>query len=101
MARVKDNILTQGLSGSINKQLVYRTRNGRTYVSKYPKMDQIVPTERQLQEKSKFSAAVKYAQSLLAKPEEKAALLERAPEGRTAYHQAIKEYYLLLKSEDQ
>lgn len=49
MARVKDNILTQGLSGSINKQLVYRTRNGRTYVSKYPQMDQIVPTEKQLQ----------------------------------------------------
>jgi hypothetical protein len=35
MARVKKNVIVSDLQGVIGKQLVFRVRNGKTFVSKY------------------------------------------------------------------
>ena len=97
MARVKDNVITQGLSGAVNNQLVYKTRNGKTFISKYPNMKKVVASEKQLLEKSIFRDAVHYAQSILADPGKKSEIAKRTPKGKLIYHQAIKEFYALRK----
>lgn len=92
MARVKKNVVTYGLSGNIDKQIVFKTRNGKTFTSAYPDMSKVVPSEKQLAEKSRFAAAVQYARSVLADPVKKAAVAARTPQGKLVYHQAIREY---------
>jgi hypothetical protein len=99
MARVKDNILTQGLSGAVNKQLVFKTRNGKTFISKYPNRSKVIPSEKQLVEKVNFRNAVSYAKGILANPILKAEVQQRTPPGKLVYHQAIKEYYATQKAD--
>ena len=98
MARVKDNIITQGLSGALNKQFVFKTRNGKTFLSKYPNRDKVVLSDKQLAEKSTFRDAVRHAQTILANPQLKAEVEKRTPNGKLVYHQAIKEFYAVQKA---
>lgn len=92
MAKVKNNIITQGLSGKLNKLIVFKTRNNKTFVSRYPDMSKVVPTEKQKLEKSRFAQAVAYAKAVLADPIKKQAVTLRTPPGKLVYHQAIKEF---------
>ena len=71
MARVKDNITTQGLSGNINKQIVFKTRGYTTFTDRYLDRSKVVPTEKQLLQKSRFAKAVAYAKAIIANPEKK------------------------------
>ncbi|GAO43657.1 hypothetical protein [Flavihumibacter petaseus] len=95
MARSK-SILLKNLSGHIGKEIVIRTIRGKTFVSKYPDMSGVVPSEEQLKYKSKFSEAVAYAQSIINDPVKKAAYPVR--EGKSVYHSAIKDF--MNKQED-
>ncbi|MRX48666.1 PH domain-containing protein [Pedobacter puniceum] len=97
MARVKNNILIQGLSGTLNKQVVFKTRNKKTFVSRYPDMSEVVPSSKQLKAKNSFSKAVQYAQSVLADPEKKKEVAAHTPPGKLVYHQAIKDYMESIK----
>ena len=92
MARVKNNILLKGLSGALNKQVVFKTRNKKTFMSRYPDMSKVVPCEKQVKEKSRFARAVEYAQSVLADPKKRLEVAARTPSGKFIYHQAIKDY---------
>jgi hypothetical protein len=92
MARVNKNIVTQGLSGKIGKQVVFKTRNDITFISVYPDRSKVVPSEKQLAEKSRFAEAVHYAKSVLADSVKKAEVAARTPKGKLVYHQAIKDY---------
>lgn len=94
MARVKDNIITQGLSGNIDKQIVFKTRNNITFTTRYPDMTKFVPSEKQKLEKNRFAKAVAYAKTILANPVKKVEVASRTPIGKLVYHQAIKEYLL-------
>ena len=100
MAKVKNNIITQGLSGKLANQIVFKTRNNKTFVSRYPDMSKVVPSEKQKAEKGRFAKAVLYAQSILADPIKKQELAARTPPGKLIYHQAIKEYMHRNDSED-
>jgi hypothetical protein len=92
MARVKNNILIQGLSGALNKQVVFKTRNKKTFVSRYPDMSKVIPSEKQVKEKSRFARAVEYAQSVLADPIKKQEVAAHTLPGKYIYHQAIRDY---------
>ena len=92
MARSKNPIFaaTKGVTGTIGKQIVFRNRGDNTYVSKYPDMSKVVPTELQLQYKGTFGDAVRFARDIIHDPVKKAAY--RKVKGRTVYHTAIGDY---------
>ena len=89
MARV-NNVVTGQMQGSIGGQIVYRTRNGKTFASKHPDMSGVKPSAKQLKEKSRFGKAVAYAQSIIKNPAKKAAY--KVKKGQSVYHAAIQEY---------
>jgi hypothetical protein len=92
MAITRDNILFQGMSGYLGKQLVVKQYATKTVVTKYPDMSNVKPSAKQLEEKSRFSKAVKYAQAILHNPALKATYLSKVAAGQSVYHYAIKEY---------
>ena len=89
MARVNNLLLTQ-TSGSINKEIVIRTRGKKTFMSKYPDMSGVTYNAKQVKEQSKFSKAVSYAQSIIRNPAKKAAF--KVKKDQSVYHAAIQEY---------
>jgi hypothetical protein len=89
MARV-NNTAMEFTSGAIGKLLVWKVRNGKTFVTKYPNMSKVVPSEKQLSEKNKFGDAIRYAQSIIRDPAKKRAY--KAKKGSSVYHSAIKDY---------
>ncbi|MCC3156831.1 hypothetical protein LJ737_06265 [Hymenobacter sp. 15J16-1T3B] len=72
MARVSNNIITQGLSGTIGGTLVFRQVGGQTIVSTAPKESDKAPTSRQLAHQKRFQMAALYAKAQLADPASKA-----------------------------
>lgn len=91
MARVKNNIVVTDLQGAIGSQVVFRTRNGKTFASKYPDMSRVKKSTRQVKENNRFAKAVRYAQSIIYNPAKKAAY--KTKKGQTVYNAAIAEYY--------
>jgi hypothetical protein len=73
-----------------NRQFIFKRRKGSTFLSKYPDMSNVVPSASQLQEKSKFALAVKYAREIVSDPVRKATY--KARPGSTVYHSAIRDY---------
>jgi len=62
MAKVKNNLLTEGLSGKINKRLVFRQmRNGTTVLCTAPDFSDRVFSEKQLATQNRFRRASAYA----------------------------------------
>jgi hypothetical protein len=90
MARIINNDLLTGLSGAVGKQLVVRTRNGKSFVSKYPDMSKVKPSAKQRKEKSRFAKAVGFAQGIINNPAKKAAYKVR--KGQSVYNAAISDY---------
>jgi hypothetical protein len=90
MARVKKNVIVSDLQGAIGKQLVFRVRNGKTFVSKYPDMSKVKPSRKQLREKGRFAEAVAFAQSINNNPKKKAAY--KVAEGQSVFNAAISDY---------
>src|SRR5664279_356490 len=72
MAKVKDNILTKGFSGTIGKQLTFRQIGGKTFVSKYQKAPTVPATEKKLAVQAKFGMATAYARRVVRDQEVKA-----------------------------
>lgn len=92
MAKTK-NVLLTGCKVSktvTHEEFVIKKRKGQTFLTKYPDMSNVVPSAAQLDEKSKFAAAVAYARAIVNDPVQKANY--RAHPGSTVYHSAIKDY---------
>ena len=68
MAKYKNNIIMDGMSGTIGKQLVFKKYKSGTVVSKYPHMSKVIPSPKQLASKQKFKEAVAYAKEQLITP---------------------------------
>jgi hypothetical protein len=89
MARVNNDIM-EGLQGAVGKQVVLRTRNGKTFLSKYPDMSGVKATKQQSKERNLFKDAVAFAQSINNDPAKKAAY--KTKKGQTVFNRAIKDY---------
>jgi hypothetical protein len=89
MARA-NNALTLGMTGTIAKQIVYRTRGRKTFASKYPDMSNVKPSEEQLKYKFIFGEAVRYAQGIIRDPKKKA--VYKVKKGASVYHTAIRNF---------
>jgi hypothetical protein len=64
MAKVKNNLITEGLSGKLNKRLVFRQmRDGSTVLCTVPDFSNRVFSEGQLTHQSRFKKASAYAKA--------------------------------------
>jgi hypothetical protein len=93
MARSNNNILTKGLSGMVGKQIVFRTWNGKTFISvapKKPKKQSAVQKEN----RSKFKRATIYAKNMMKDAIKKAEYKDIAKKLQlpNAYTAAITDY---------
>lgn len=93
MARSINNILTKGLSGMVGKQMVFRTWNGKTFISVAPRKPK-KQSPLQKENRSRFRNAIAFAKSMMKNPEKKAEYTEIAKKLKlpNAYTAAITEY---------
>ena len=91
MAKVADNIVTTGLSGKLGNQLVFRNRDGNTYVSKAPKK-RTVWTPAQMEQRFKFQEAVLYAKNANSDEITHELYSAEAKDGKTTYNIAVADF---------
>lgn len=93
MAQVKDNIVTEGLSGKLGNKLVFRKVGNRTIVAKRPLRSGIV-SEDQVLHRQRFRSASSYAKVMMLDPAAKAAYRELAKkyELTSAFAAAVGDY---------
>lgn len=92
MARNNNNILVQGFSGAVGKQLVLRIRGGKTFLVNRPvKKKGRVPTAAQKAMQVKFREAVIYAKTAIQNAALKLHYQAVAQPGQSAYHAAFKD----------
>jgi hypothetical protein len=89
MAKVKDNIMVKGFSGTIGRQLTFRQIGGETFVSKYQKAPAVAATEKKLAVQIKFGMATAYARAAIKNPEVKAMYQAVAKGGQRAFNIAM------------
>jgi len=90
MARSKNNIATEGLSGKIS-QLVFRQRYGKTVVAKRPVMSGVI-TAAQESVRNLFRQGAIYARSVLNNPLMFAFYKSKTRVGQTPYNLALADY---------
>ncbi|WPP50205.1 hypothetical protein [Catalinimonas niigatensis] len=100
MARVKKNIITEGLAGNLYKQIVFRQRGGKTFASTYPDMPE-QKSKAQQQQISKFREAALFAKKAIQDPEQKAYYTALAKAGQSAYNAAVSDYLHQIKIKQQ
>ena len=91
MAIAKD-IISQGLSGAIGKELVFKRYADKTVVTKYPNMQNVVPSAAQKIQRIRFKEAHNYAKNINDNPASKTAFALQIPAGKSVYRWAVKEY---------
>ncbi|SKB64998.1 hypothetical protein SAMN05660841_01692 [Sphingobacterium nematocida] len=94
MAKSRDNIVMQGASGRIGRNLVFRQRGDQTIISKTPR----IPTDRVMTAKQvavqyKFYDATQYAKSVMLDDDLKAEYKRKANVNQSAYNVAFKDYF--------
>ena len=92
MARVKKNIITQGLSGKLGNNIVFRHRGDQTIVAVVPQKTKYEPTEAQQKQTRKFRNAVVYGKQAIQDPTVRAAYQAQAKDGQSAYNVAVADY---------
>lgn len=92
MAQSNENVVIQGMRGTIGGQLVFRNRLGKTVVSKSPKKGRLSSTE-QLAIQAKFKLALAYAKSAVKNEPVKAGYQAMAKGGQTAFNVAFQDAY--------
>ena len=92
MADVTKNILLKGMRGRAGNK-IFRTIKNKTFSGKIPDMSGILPSKKQMQKRTLFAAAVKYAQSVISDPAQR----EKFKGGdSSAYHAAIRVYLAMF-----
>lgn len=93
MAIVKNNLITEGLSGKLGNMLVFRNMGNKTIVSTVPKANEN-PSEDQKLNREKFQSAVIYRKSAISEPTTKLAYKKAGvKEGLSAYNVAVADFY--------
>ncbi len=92
MARVKNNIIMQGISGKFNDRMVYKVYGDKTFLTQYPDMSKVKFTDNQKAEQDIFAEAVYFAKSIIYDPEKKAAFKATLEPGRKVFNAAISAY---------
>jgi len=91
MAKNKKNIVTKGLSGALNKQIVFKQYKNFQVVGKYPNMDGIIPSEGQKKQRSLMGKAATIASEISNDP------VKSAPYRETYKNEETTLYKFILK----
>ena len=91
MAKVKDNVMVMGFSGTIGKQLTFRQIGGETFVSNYQKVPAVPATEKKLAAQARFGIATAYARRAVKDPELKAIYQAFVKGGQRAFNIAMRD----------
>ena len=95
MSKVKDNLVTEGLSGKIGHRYCFRSKNGKTILYRLGIRSGEM-TDAQLEAQEKFKLASQQARADLANPSKKAeweAVAQSSSKFSTAYGAAMSHYY--------
>jgi hypothetical protein len=92
MASVFNNILLEGVSGALGKQIVIKNYGGKTVITAYPDMSRVKPSKQQKAKRNVFREAVAYAQAINNDPSKKAVYKKKLKKGKSVYHAAIAEF---------
>jgi len=92
MAESKNNLVTNGLSGKLGKNLVFVQRMGKTIVRQAPSKVTKQRSEVQQQHFNRFRLAVLYAKKALADSSIKEAYAKAAKPGQTAQNVAVADF---------
>lgn len=95
MAKSRDNVVMQGASGKVGRNLVFRQRGDQTIIAKRPRVTAggREVTEKQQQVQNRFLNASLYAKQAIQDPELKAAYSRKATVNQTAYNVAFKDFF--------
>lgn len=92
MAHVKNNIVTEGLSGKLGNTIVFRQWGGKTVVAVKPTSTKREPTEKQKEQHLRFRKGSRYAQQAIQNPTLKAAYQQETRGGQSAYNVAMADF---------
>lgn len=99
MPKQENNFITAGLKGALGKQIVFRQRSGKTFVSAYPNMDNRVLSEKQLEVNRRMKEANQYAKEIMENEEQRKEAQFRLDVSSTKlYTSLIKEYFKLQQN---
>jgi hypothetical protein len=94
MAKQTDNFVMSGTRGMIGKQIVFKERAGKTYVSAPPEVDENrKPTPAQAIIRQRFRKAITYANAVVKDAALKQAYFEAAKRGQSAHNVAFLDAY--------
>ena len=90
-----------GLKGTFGKQVVFRQRNGKTFVSAYPDMSNRLLSEKQVAVHKRMKAASEYAHSIMQEEEQRNQAQVRLDVPSTKlYTSLVREYFRLEKEKE-
>jgi len=92
MAYVKKNIVTEGLSGKLGNNIVFRNRGGKTVVAVKPDVSNRETTEAQKYNQGRFRRANQYAKTALKDPIAYEQYAARTKPGQSAYNVAMADF---------
>ncbi len=92
MATFSNNVVTHGLSGMLGDIIVFRQKNGKTYLSSKPTKSHHGPTEAQLNQQQKFQEAVIYAQAVISNPEKLEPYAAKTKDGASPFNVALADF---------
>jgi hypothetical protein len=90
MAKIKDNYVTQGISGKIGKLVFKHNKFRNSYVSLPPDLSNVIPSKGQRKLRNNFANAVAYAKSVLKDPIK--AEKYQTEDNKSLYVMALKDY---------
>jgi predicted HTH transcriptional regulator len=90
MAKIKDNYVTQGITGKIGDHIFKYNKFGNSYISDPPDRSGVVSTKRQKKLRNNFAKAVSYAKSVLKDPVKAAKY--HTGDNKSLYVRAMKDY---------
>ena len=90
MAKIKDNYVTQGISGKIGKLVFKYNKFRKSYVSLPPDLSNVIPSKGQNKLRNNFAKAVAYAKSVLKDPMK--AEKYQTGDNKSLYVKAMKDY---------
>lgn len=100
MSKVKNNIVTQGLSGKLGNMLVFRQRGDQTIVATKPAESNKEFTAAQKAHHTKFQKAIIYGKAAIADASIRGEYEKGANENQSAYNIAVADYMNAPKIEN-
>jgi hypothetical protein len=90
--------LSPGFRGAIGKTVVVKQYAGKTVLTAYPDMHNIIPSVKQKQNRQVFAAAVAYASGINNDPVQRALFAKMLSPGTSVYHAALRYYLQCIKN---